>query len=65
VRRTGTGYLIVGVLEDVMAVIIPVQAFMNKYSSYDTGTNLNARPAIHVQLNVSRGSAWVSAQLRL
>jgi hypothetical protein len=65
VRRTGTGYAIVGLLADVMAVVIPVQNFINEYSSYDTGSDLNARPAVHVKLNVSGGSAWISAQLRL
>jgi hypothetical protein len=65
VQRSGTGRFIVGAIATVMVVAVPVQRFINVYSSYDSGENQYCRPAVHVQPNINRGSAWVSVELRL
>jgi hypothetical protein len=65
VRRSATGLVIVGMIADMMAVALPVQRFINTYSTYDTGTNRYSQSIVHLQTHVNRGSVWVSAQLRL
>ena len=64
VQRSGTANFVVDMIASVMAVAVPVQRFINAYSSYDSGANQYSRPAIRIQPNISRGSASVSAQLR-
>jgi hypothetical protein len=63
-QRSGTATFIVGAIVAVMLVTVPVQRFINAYSSYDSGENQYSHPAVHIQPNISRGSAWVSVQLR-
>jgi hypothetical protein len=54
----------VGAIAAMMLVAVPVQRFINIYSSYDSGENQYSHPAVHIQPNIGRGSARVSVQLR-
>ena len=63
-ERTGIAKVFVGAMTEAMAVAIPIQTFINQYSTYDSGKNANSYPAVHIKSNVSTGSAHVSAQLR-
>jgi hypothetical protein len=51
-------------LVGVMSLAAPLQSYVYERTSYDSGTNQYSRPAVHIQPNFRRGSAWVSAQWR-
>lgn len=64
VQRSVAGRFIVGVMSDVMSVAVPVQRFVNAYSSYDSGANQYSRPAVHIRPIISQWYAGLFVQLR-
>ncbi len=63
-KYSATGRIVVQMVADVTSMVVPVQEFVDEYSTYDSGDNKYSYGAVHIKPIITKGKVIVSVQLR-